>query len=1068
MHNAKWMVLAIAMTSIIISGPAVSRTISYTYNSSGQITSIDGPRIDVPDITTYTYDTHDNLTAITNALGHLTLFSAYNSHGQPLSITDPNGVITTFEYDTRQRLIRRTAGERTTRFSYDPVGNLIRITYPDGSYLEHLYDAARRIVGVADNLDNRVNYTLDAAGNRLSEEVFDPQGNLALLRRQSFDSLSRMRTRLGADGGVTHFSYDPAGNLLTQVDPRQRQTSHAYGAFNRLVETLGPAGGRTGYSYDDQDRLTEVVDPRGVTTIYSYNAFGDLLEETSQDAGTRTFTVNEAGILATETDARGITRTFSYDALNRITDIRYPDDAEDVLFIYDQGPYGIGRLSAIEDSSGRIEYVYNAHGEVLTETRHAGDLRFETRYDYDSHGRIAAVHYPRGTTLQFDYDSGGRIVGITLYHDSTIVRLAEDISHATFGAVTGLRLGNGVRLQRDYDLDGRLSIARFEGALELDLAYDPAGNITALTDLLNAKRSQAFDYDALDHLVSALGAYGYRDYTYDSVGNRLTRESGTLTEDYTYATDSNRLTSVSGGPLPRQYLYDTNGNILNDGRFAYTYNQANRLTRVSRLGSEQAQYTHNALGQRTRKTLPGSRSRAAQRSEADEHIAFHEMEAERLSTLAARYLAENDDSTSQARVLEALAEADRKAMRQARVEAGARIALAESHEALADVLDGFIAQLDVMRIAEPSSTIQRLFNLSLDITIAEFKRRVTQLRAQAFEFRTAATVLQVEADNALALALTKEQQAAAWLTEATRLRAEAQTHQRQATHHAEQAALWAQRLTELDNDSLTPAGQDTHFVYDLTGQLIGEYDHDGNSVREYIYLEGIPLAMVHEGAIFYYHTDHLGTPSRMTDQSQQVVWDAIQSPFGNLTLLTEVIENPLRFSGQYHDSETGLNYNYFRTYDPLMGRYTQYDPIGLNGGLNTYGYVLANPLRYTDFFGLAVECKWVVTDYYDKVTPVLVKPEVLHMNQVCYPVPSPSVGIPDPTNPRKRPGFPSPFDISFQMECVRKWVVAQEAQWDFSVERWMKGYMQCSDTCTGEVTNHWSPDRRVTDPPMIH
>jgi RHS repeat-associated protein len=114
----------------------------------------------------------------------------------------------------------------------------------------------------------------------------------------------------------------------------------------------------------------------------------------------------------------------------------------------------------------------------------------------------------------------------------------------------------------------------------------------------------------------------------------------------------------------------------------------------------------------------------------------------------------------------------------------------------------------------------------------------------------------------------------------------------------------------------------------------------------------------------YLHFDHLGTPRLATDDSQTVVWrwdsDAFgatladEDPDGNGTKVTV----NLRFPGQYFDVETGFHYNYYRTYDPGTGRYLESDPIGLGGGLNTYGYVGGNPLRFMDLRGLAseIEC----------------------------------------------------------------------------------------------------------------
>jgi len=85
----------------------------------------------------------------------------------------------------------------------------------------------------------------------------------------------------------------------------------------------------------------------------------------------------------------------------------------------------------------------------------------------------------------------------------------------------------------------------------------------------------------------------------------------------------------------------------------------------------------------------------------------------------------------------------------------------------------------------------------------------------------------------------------------------------------------------------------------------------------------------------YYHNDHLATPQKMTDSSGTVVWSADYKPFGEATVTISTITNNLRFPGQYFDAETGNLYNFFRDYNPMIGRYPQADPIGVSGTLGT-------------------------------------------------------------------------------------------------------------------------------------
>ena len=109
-------------------------------------------------------------------------------------------------------------------------------------------------------------------------------------------------------------------------------------------------------------------------------------------------------------------------------------------------------------------------------------------------------------------------------------------------------------------------------------------------------------------------------------------------------------------------------------------------------------------------------------------------------------------------------------------------------------------------------------------------------------------------------------------------------------------------------------------------------------------------------AIYYIHPDHLGTPQVMTDANQTVVWQADYDPFGEANIIVETVTNNVRFPGQYFDQETNLHYNLNRDYDPGIGRYIESDPIGLEGGNNTYAYVGNNPIVRTDPLGLKDGC----------------------------------------------------------------------------------------------------------------
>jgi RHS repeat-associated protein len=168
------------------------------------------------------------------------------------------------------------------------------------------------------------------------------------------------------------------------------------------------------------------------------------------------------------------------------------------------------------------------------------------------------------------------------------------------------------------------------------------------------------------------------------------------------------------------------------------------------------------------------------------------------------------------------------------------------------------------------------------------------------------------------------------------------------------------------------------YFYDEDGSLLYELGTGGaNSTgsAHYVHLPTpsgpMPIAFYNGSKHYAVHTDHLNTPRRLTNSSKQVAWQWAFSAFGDeqpttgakryvdptvtpnagSTTIADVTFN-LRYPGQYFDKESGLNYNYFRSYDAKTGRYTQSDPIGLDGGWNRFGYVDGNPMSFTDPLGL--------------------------------------------------------------------------------------------------------------------
>lgn len=605
-----------------------TRTWTYGYTvASGvkQLTSVTGPR--PGQVTSYLYTPTGYLSRVTNALGQQINVTSHNGLGQPLTVTDENGVATTLVYNARGWLTSSTvvhaSGNAVTQYQYDLAGNVTKITLPDGSFLDYVYDNAGRLSSIV-NLGERIDLTLDALGRVTKRDVKAVGGAIARTQSRVYDELGRLLRIVGANMATTQLGYDNNSNLTSTIDPLTRTTSYGYDGLNRLLTSTNALSGVRTTAYDARDNETSVSDERTITTSFVYSAFNEAIQEASPDAGTIVYVRDASGNVTQKTDPRGVVTNYTYDLLDRRLTVSYPSSPPDnVAFTYDQttgGNFGIGRLTRITDASGSTDIVYDHRGNVIREVRTIGGQAYTTEYSWSLADNLTQIIYPSGRVVTYTRDALGRITAVQTRPNmaGTPVDVATGIQYEPFGPLKQLTYGNGLVLTLVYDQDGRATARKTEQLStkiqDLAYGYNLLDNVTSITDAIDAARNQSFGYDELQRLISASGNYGSLTYSYDAVHNRLTRAlAGGATETFTYGATNNRLQSVTGLPATRSFTYDTAGNVTLDDRgggntATVTIGAESRMRTLAVAGSgvTTVNYTYNARGERVMRIESGT------------------------------------------------------------------------------------------------------------------------------------------------------------------------------------------------------------------------------------------------------------------------------------------------------------------------------------------------------------------------------------------------------------------------------------------------------------------------------
>lgn len=631
-----------AMGNRLTATDPLGRLTSFVYDTLNRTVSITDPT----GTQTSLYDDMGRVLSQTDAAGHVTQF-VYQADGLPISQIAPDGSITRYEYDANgnRSAIVDPAGNRTT-LQYDALNRITRTTFADGAFSTLAYDANGNQTSVTDAKSAVTTYVYDAM-NRIvtrtdpsggaSSLAYDPAGNqtqatdpLGKITTFIYDALNRLVQLIDPAGAITAFTFDAEGSLLTTKDPTGAVSARTYDVAGRLTSVSDPIGSVTGFvydlannlltttdalgralrkTYDDQGRVATITDALGRTTRFAYDSSGNRTSITDAQGNVMRFEYDANGRLTAQTDPMQNRIVYAYDSRGNKTSETDPE-GHVTRFEYDQD----NRISAVVDARGsRRTFAYDGNGQTTTETAPDGAV---TKFEYDSNGRLSATIDPLSHRVTRNYDVKGNLLRIT-----------DARGNAT---------------QYAYDDLGRLvQVSDAEGGI-WTYSYDAAGQLTKILDANN--HSQTFTYDAAGRLVAQADALGNTTgFEYDALGNRkkLIKPTG---EELRYEYDAgNRITRIldQAAAVLATLNWDSLNRLANltspDITANYVYDAAGRLTRLSyptinktldfavdrdgmrtslTLGSEQVSYAYDDAHRLTSLVAPIGRGGQARSSGA--------------------------------------------------------------------------------------------------------------------------------------------------------------------------------------------------------------------------------------------------------------------------------------------------------------------------------------------------------------------------------------------------------------------------------------------------------------------
>lgn len=666
------------------------------------------------------------------------------------------------------------------------------------------------------------------------------------------------------------------------------------------------------------DRRTEVNHPASGITSFTYDALGNVL--TKQTAN-----------LAKE----GKFITYDYD-YQRLTGINYPDHPENNVKYYYGGRNAsqnrIGRLMLREDGTGAIEYFYGKMGEV-TKTRRTmivpnqAIATYVTQWTYDSHNRLLEMVYPDEEKITYSYNLGGqleRVHGYKSYGYDYVSKIGYD----KFEQRTYLKYCNGAETFYTYDPQRRrlqnLTV-NSGGNTIMDNAYtyDAVSNVLSVVNGASVPQSgkaggqmaHTYTYDALYRLVSATG-------TYTGADNK--------TASYTLAMGYDNMHRITS---KRQILTQNNvqfNGTLNAGYdLSYTYG--------TETGKKFQLANVKDVNYRTEETP--SESENVNNNHAYEYDANGNLVYVNTSRTKKDGIA--DEKT-----------AERK------------LKWDEENRLLASDDNGFVT--NYWYDADGERTVKTSGESDQVYVNSEFAGGRTN--TAKFSLYVSPYLVANQGGRYTKHIYIGSQRVVSKIGDFNSYGSDPRRIQYAGSEtdglSVDYKVKYTQQLQVIKDNYATFAvpynGEDKNDYVDGKGFCCNDGSLEAAQTRALARAakNNFQEGDAYEKMQFYYHPDHLGSSSYITNLDGEVVQHIEYVPFGEVFVeeRNNIWNTPYLFNAKEFDEETGLYYYGARYYDPRLSLWLSIDPKEEKySNVSTYCYVISNPLKYTDPTGMEID-----------------------------------------------------------------------------------------------------------------